>query len=213
VRQLKRYLCKSISENIKIDGDLSKLQWKDIEGIELVKTLTGENPRLETEVKACWNEDFLYFSFKCSDDFIKATMTEYNDKLYEEDVVEIFIDDNKDLKTYVEIEVNPLNAALHYLVHNTLKKEKFLYAKVEKSIVSATNFDNVLGIWNIEISIPMKEFLTAKNNPPLPGDKWYVNFYRIDRPENNEDEYSAWSPTGEINFHMPEKFGELIFID
>lgn len=208
-----QYLCKRIKENIEIDGDLSKRQWKDIRGVRLVETSTGKNPRLETEVKVGWSEDFLYFSFKCQDDFIKATMTKYNDKLYEEDVVEVFIDDNNDLLNYVEIEVNPLNAALHYLVYNTLYSEKLFYAKVERTIVSATHFDIISGIWNTEISIPMKEFFTAKNNPPLPGDKWHVNFYRIDRPENNEDEYSAWSPTGEINFHMPEKFGELIFID
>lgn len=208
---MRQYLCKRIKENIKIDGDLSKLPWKDIEGIGLVETCTGKTPRLETEVKVVWNDDFLYFSFKCQDDFIKATMTEYNDKLYEEDVVEVFIDDNNNLNTYVEIEVNPLNAILHYLVCKNFKNEKFCYAKVEKSILSATEFDNVLGIWNTEISIPMKEFTTAKNNPPIPGDKWNVNFYRIDRPENKEDEYSAWSPTGQINFHMPEKFGELIF--
>lgn len=43
-------------------------------------------------------------------------MKNYNDLLYLEEVVEVFIDDNEDLKTYMEIEVNPLNALLHYVI-------------------------------------------------------------------------------------------------
>ena len=59
----------------------------------------------------------------------------------------------------------------------------------------------------------MEEFVTASNNPPLSGDCWGINFYRIDRKENKEGEYSAWSATGKIDFHMPKKFGELIFVE
>ena len=45
---------------------------------------------------------------------------------------------------------------------------------------------------------------------------WRFNFYRYDRiRENGEEtgniEYSAWSPTGKINFHMPERFGIVTF--
>ena len=37
-----------------------------------------------------------------------------------------------------------------------------------------------------------------------------ANCYRIDRAHDN-DEYSAWSPTGEIQFHMPNRFGYVVF--
>ena len=140
-------------------------------------------------------------------------MTAYNDKLYEEDVVEVFINDNKDVKTYIEIEVNPLNAVLHYIVNRNLKGKKFIYAKVEETLETATIYYDDIQEWHTEIAIPMEEFTTAANNPPLPEDCWGINFYRIDRHKNGDDEYSAWAATGEIQFHMPEKFGELIFIE
>jgi hypothetical protein len=63
----------------------------------------------------------------------------------------------------------------------------------------------------VELAIPLTEFITSKNVPPQKGDRWLFNLYRIDRGKNGQDEYSAWMPTGEINFHMPQKFGELVF--
>jgi hypothetical protein len=38
-----------------------------------------------------------------------------------------------------------------------------------------------------------------------------MNLYRIDRVPRL-DEHSAWSPTGVLNYHRPEKFGELLFL-
>jgi hypothetical protein len=209
----KQYQCKKIHINIKIDGDLYKEPWRDAKGDFLVETESASEANLSSEFKALWNEKFLYISFKCKDDYIKATMTEYNDKLYEEDVVEVFIDDNNDLKTYLEIEVNPLNAVLHYVINNNLKGKKFLYAKVDETLETATIFYEDIQEWHTEIAIPMEEFTTAANNPPISGDRWGINFYRIDRKENMEDEYSAWSATGKIDFHVPEKFGQLIFTE
>ncbi|MCJ7689921.1 MAG: carbohydrate-binding family 9-like protein [Clostridiaceae bacterium] len=209
----KQYYCKKTRVNIKIDGNLNKKAWKDVQGDFLVKTDCESEANLKSEFKALWNDFFLYISFKCKDDYIKATMTEYNDKLYEEDVVEVFIDDNNDLKTYLEIEVNPLNAVLHYAINNNLKGRKFAFAKVEETLYTASIYYDDIQEWHTEIAIPLEEFVTATNNPPLSGDCWGINFYRIDRKENREDEYLAWSATGKIDFHMPEKFGELIFIE
>ena len=50
---------------------------------------------------------------------------------------------------------------------------------------------------------------------PQPGDQWRFNIYRYERlRESGEEtriEYSAWSPTGEINFHCPDRFGVVTF--
>ena len=53
----------------------------------------------------------------------------------------------------------------------------------------------------------------GENNPPKAGDELHMNSYRIDRPKDGRDEYSAWSPTGEVDFHMPQCFGKMIFIE
>ena len=206
-----QYYCTKIEDDLLLDGNVDKLQWESAKELLLVDNTTGGKPRQATTVKLLWNDKNLYVCFRCIDTYINATMTDYNDKLYEEEVVEVFIDDNRDLKTYMEFEVNPLNALLHYSIHNDLKGSKIGYARVDKNVKSAVLCDEAKGIWSVELEIPFSEFITAENIPPKTGDKWLINLYRIDRPKNKKEEYMSWSPTGKDNFHLPEKFGELIF--
>lgn len=206
------YRCKKIDSVLDIDGKLEEGCWSKAEKIALVENVTGNESRNNTVVRALWNDEYLYISFECDDDHKVATMTEYNDKLYEEDVVEVFIDEDNDLKTYIEIEVNPLNALLHYYIINDLKGNIDGYAKVKKDIITAVQYDEKNNKWTTEIAIPFKEFIKCKDNAPGLGDTWKINFYRIDRKAEG-DEYSAWIPTGKINFHMPKFFGEFMFVE
>lgn len=206
------YGCVKIDKNLVVDGDLQKPEWKAAEAVALVDTVTGAGVKRKTAVKLLWSGEFLYAGFDCEDDYTCATMTGYNDRLYEEDVVEIFIDDDRDLKTYAEVEVNPLNAVLHYYIHNDLNGRIVQYARVEKTVRSAVIRDGANRGFTVELAIPFSEFVTARNSPPAKGDRWLFNLYRIDRPETGDVEYSAWSPTGLARFHMPESFGELVFI-
>lgn len=206
-----KLICKKIHENINIDGNTEKKIWNNIEPSFLCDNVTGGKTVQGTWVKTAWNDDYFYVVFNCNDNFPNATKTEFNDRLYEEDVVEIFIDDNRDYKTYIEVEVNPLNALLHYFICNDLKGSIYTYARCEKKIITAVKIDNVNKTWSAEIAIPMSEFETSDNIPPKPKDLWRVNFYRIDKDKKGSFEYTAWSPTGKINYHMPLKFGELEF--
>lgn len=208
---MKTYVCKKINGKIKIDGNLDKPEWSQAQEVKLVDTVTGETPMQETGARLLWNDEFLYVAFECKDTYINATLTEYNSPIYNEEVVEIFLDDDRDLKTYIEIEVSPLNTLLHYAVHNNLQGATLTFARVGKTIESAVRRNDEAGIWSVEMAIPFSEFVTAPNNPPKPGDRWLANLYRIDRSEDGKDEYTAWSPTGKVQYHIPEAFGELVF--
>jgi hypothetical protein len=210
---MNRYYCKKINEEIRLDGNIGKPVWSNATEAKLLETEFGGNPSQKTTVKVLWNEEYLYIGFKCEDDEIIATYTEYNDPLYLEEVVEVFIDDNLDFKSYAEFEVNPLNTLLYYNILNDLKGNFKKFARVDKIVHTAVLRQDEQNSWSVEIAIPFSEFVTSKNNPPIAGDKWFVNFYRIDRRKSGEDEYSAWSLTGKINFHLPEKFGEMIFTE
>ena len=205
------YYCKKIDYDLNLDGNVGEPKWELAEQVLLVDNSTGAKAQQATTAKLLWNDKNLYVCFSCVDTFINASMTGYNDRLYEEEVVEVFIDDNRDMKTYIEIEVNPLNALLHYSIHNNLKGDIIGYGRVDRNIKTAVLHDEVNGIWNVEIEIPFSEFVTAENIPPKKGDKWLINLYRIDRPKDKKVEYMSWSPTGKDNFHLPEKFGELVF--
>jgi hypothetical protein len=139
-------------------------------------------------------------------------MTEYNDEIYKEEVVEVFLDDNCDLKTYIEIELSPLNTLLHYSAHNSLEGNILLYARKDKKVITAISRDADSCMWSAELAIPFSEFVTAPNTPPKEEDRWLINFYRIKRPASGEDEFTAWSPTIVRRYHTPQKFGEIVFV-
>jgi hypothetical protein len=210
---VKSYNCIRSSEKISIDGNIDKAVWRSATAVELTDTVTGDKPLQETSVRLLWDDEFLYIAFDCVDHEIRAVYTGFNDLLFEEDVVEVFIDDNKDLKTYIEIEVNPHNAVLHYMIANNLEGRILGYARLENCVRSAVSCSVEIKRTQYEIAIPFTEFPTAPHIPPKTGDTWRINFYRIDRGENGQDEYTAWSPTGEAAFHRPQYFGEIKFCE
>ncbi|MBM7568891.1 carbohydrate-binding family 9-like protein [Paenibacillus sacheonensis] len=207
------YSCRKINADLQIDGDLDKAEWQLAERVQLTDAATGASPIQRTEAKLLWNDRYLYVAFECQDDYVRATMQGFNDKLYEEEVVEIFIDDDGDPRTYIEIELNPLNACLHYSVHNPLRGRILTYARTEMNLVTAVRHDTERSAWTAELAIPLTEFVTAQHCPPLPGDEWRFNLYRIDRPRDGSIEFSAWSPPGEPQFHKPLSFGGLRFTE
>jgi hypothetical protein len=209
---MKEYYCRKIENGLSIDGDLSKEQWRAAEAMLLSDTVTGGAPGLATEVRLLWDDHYLYAAFRCQDDAVFATMTAFNDRLYEEDVVELFLDDNCDRTTYIELEVNPLNALLHYSIHNDPRGRRLAYARIENTTRSVVVREDAAGSYSVEMAIPFDEFATSAHIPPEPGDCWYFNAYRIDRHKGESVEYSAWSPTGAPDFHRPEKFGRLVFV-
>lgn len=209
---MKQYRCMRIQENITIDGNLEKPIWGIAEAVHLLENVSGKEPKQCTLAKLLWNDKFLYVAFRCIDNEIVATMKGYNDPIYKEEVVEIFIDDDCDLTTYIEIEVNPLNTLLHYDVHNNLKGKILTFARTDKVIRTAVVHNKEKGFWDVEIEIPFSELILSSIDGPCVNTRWRVNLYRIDRSKSGEKELSAWSPTFVNNFHKPDKFGEIIFV-
>jgi hypothetical protein len=207
------YHCKKITAPFPVDGDLHKPAWWAAEPLELVENVSGGRPRQATRLRMLWNPEHLLAAFECQDDFIQAACRDFNGPLYEEEVVELFIDDNRDRRTYLEFEVNPLNAVLHYAIHHPLDGQFLQFARTQERLTTAVRRDPAGRGWDVELAIPFSEFVTAPHLPPQPGDSWLFNAYRIDRPKEGPAEYSAWSPTGAVNFHLPQYFGELRFVE
>ena len=95
--------------------------------------------------------------------------------------------------------------------------------------------------WSVEIAFPWSElarYNPGRNTPPKPGDIWRINFSRVqwpheivdgryrripphgiplaeslnpeeqEHPENNW----VWSPQGAVNMHLPDRWGEVVFV-
>ncbi|WP_373232759.1 carbohydrate-binding family 9-like protein [Cohnella sp.] len=190
-----------------VKAEKGLIPWHDIEAIILKEVVTGNLPSLNTNVKACWTEDDIWFRFECEDDHIVSNMTNHDDPLYEEDVVELFIDEDGLRTVYYEIELSPRNVVFDAIIHN----DNNTLMKVDTSwhvLGLETKVDRAEQLSIYEIKIPLVNFKRL----PVQGMKWFWNAFRIDEDEQGDRHYSAWLPTGAINFHLPGFFGTLVFI-
>lgn len=212
-------LCRRASAEIRIDGVLDEPDWQAAEQIHLVSTESGAPPMQPTTLRLLWDDECLYVAFDCVDSDAWATIDRRDGELWEEEVVEVFIDDDSDGRTYLEYEINPLNALVDLYVLNRTGERDGIQFMLDWNSTGIRHAVRVAGNprergendtgWVAEWAIPWADFTTAPHLPPRNGDTWRANFYRIDRAA--QDEYSAWSPTGAINFHVPARFGTIVF--
>lgn len=211
------FVCYRAANPIIIDGKLDDPSWQGATTVDLVLADSGEDPRQKTQARVLWDDEYLYVAFHCDDSDIWGVTTERDKDIYNQEVVEVFLDPDRDNYTYLEIEVSPLNAVLDLFMLNRGGRPKGLWDWDSDGLLTAVEVDGDPSkrgtedrSWTVEMAIPMSDCYTAPNLPPEPGDVWHMNLYRIDRAERG-DEYTAWSPPRRLNYHTPERFGRLVF--
>lgn len=196
------YHCKQVQ------SPWESIDWNTCDVLELSDTVTGLPPKESTEVRACWNSEFLYIRFLSKDTNIVSDFEQRDDPLYEQDVVEVFIDEEDKGTRYLELEVSPRNIVFDAIIENNgvdsiISTDKsWCFKDMHTSVYS-----NEEGYITTFITIPSMNFIHQIRQ----GDHWKVNFYRIDEALDGTREYQAWQPTGKVNFHIPARFGTLVF--
>ena len=222
------YVCMRTCDAINVDGFLDERSWQHAQPMILVLREDGGAPQHATTAKAVWDQSALYVAFQCDDPEMWATMKERDDRLWEQEVVEVFLDPNGNGDPYFEFEVNPLNVVVDLRFMRSLKGLRsprslrwdckgFRKAVVAEGTVHTwTSTQAPGGRWTVEMAIPFAALDSLPNSPPKPGDTWKANFYRIDRPAalgEEDDEYSCWSPiVTSGSYHTLERFGTLVFV-
>ena len=200
-----------------IDGRLDDPVWSQVEWLELVEAESGDAPQQPTRVALVWDERCLYIAFYCVDRDIWGITEARDQPIYDQEVVEVFLDADCDGHGYVEIEVSPRNAVLDLFMLWRDDVQRGLWdwdcEGLETAVWvqgDATRRGSDDCLWTVEMAIPWHNLMTAPNLPPQDGDEWLANLYRIDRAVEG-DEYSAWSPPKRLNYHTPGCFGRLRF--
>src|SRR5688572_1252643 len=112
-RALPVYEVSRTATPIKIDGKLDDAVWAKAARFEDLRlNLDGATATYQTEARALYDDTFLYFSFRSRDDNIWATYKTRDQHLWEEEVVEVFLQADSQQTTYIELEVNPLGTML-----------------------------------------------------------------------------------------------------
>ena len=128
--------------------------------------------------------------------------------LWERDVCEIFIaPDPTEPRKYFEFEVAPTGEWLDLAIDSTSGERVADWEYRSGMEVAAKIEDD-------RILIAMKIPWEAYGRKPKAGDVWLANIFRCVGREP-ERGYLAWQPTftEKPNFHVPEKFGQLTFVE
>lgn len=183
------------------------IRWQRIEAMKLVGTVNGEEARLQTVVKMCRSDEGVHVRFECEDDHVVATYSKRDDPIYKEDVVEVFLDEEGLGTRYKEYEISPRNVVFDAMIDKKPGERPNVRVDWDDDLLRTS----VAGLENgglvYDLVFPVGSFLT----PPVPGTKWRINFYRIDDDRQGKRHYWAWSPTGKVDYHTPEKFGTVLF--
>lgn len=224
---LPEYCCRRISSAPVMDGRLSDPAWQTADVAALLRADTGQPGRYRTTVRLLYDEACLFVGFQCEDTYVWGTYRERDAEIYTEECVEVFISPAGGMHQYYEINVSPLNTVFDACILNrrtqdgpAASRPVFLGLSQYDTpgLRTATAVDGELNrpggarAWSAEYAIPFHALIGAPRVPPVPGDRWRANFFRIDAPAESSPEYYAWSPTGIIDFHIPQRFGTLVFV-
>jgi len=206
------------STPIEVDGRLDEAGWEAAGTFAFVNSADGSAGPvdLRTVAKALYDDRFIYFAFENADTNAWSTRVERDEHLWEEEVVEVFIQADPSHPSYIELEVNPLGTMIDIFLIDVRKPIPYTSwnsAGLEWAVHVDGTVDGRPGDrgWSCEMALPLVDVVTAPHIPPHPGDRWRANLYRVDRRPSQAS--LAWSPTLVRDFHRPERFGDLIFTD
>jgi hypothetical protein len=227
-QSLPEIFCHRTSTAPVIDGRVDDEVWKKAEVIQSFWKLRplSMSPRVvpvfATRVRCLWDAAVLYVAFECEGPDVWATKTQRDDSLWEEPVVEIFMDVLGNEKSFFEFQVNPLGTVYDSFVPDvSLNAQWQCWSKWNcESLRAAVQVDGRLNDrqhrdngWSAEFAIPFANIVSKAGDVPTVGDVWRANFCRYDySAELVKPELSCWAPVIKC-FDDMANFGSIIFVD
>ena len=99
--------------------------------------------RFQPQVRLLWDEKWLYIRFTCTATEIYSPFTHHGDKLYQGDVVEVFLDPKGDAKQWMEIEVSPNNVTMEVQTTVTAEPKSDADLMLQRDIISHDFWNNL----------------------------------------------------------------------
>jgi hypothetical protein len=203
------YDCVRRSADITVDGQLAESCWQTTDWLRVDQPL-GDAQLEQTEVCLVWDDIALYAAARLRDEHIAATMSERDSRVWREECLEFFFDPRTRGQQYYEINVNALGAC--YDAANTVD------ASMHRTVMeSAWNPENTTIAtrrtedgWHLEMRVRFDSMPAAPRVPPLHGDLWRANVFRINALSDGTISNAAWAPTKA--FHDPARFGAIRFL-
>jgi hypothetical protein len=223
-----------------IDGVVTEAAWAPAPWSEPFVDIEGARrppPTWRTRVRIAWDNTALYLAAELEEPHVWATMVERDAVIYHDNDFEWFIDPDGDTERYFELEINALGTIWDLFLPRPYRHGgRASNAWDIVGLRAAVGLDGTLNDpsdtdrgWAVEMAIPWEAFADSGRTrvPPVPGERWRVNFSRVQwdldvvdgryvkrtgadgmaLPEHNW----VWSPQGEVDMHIPEHWGIVTF--
>ncbi len=207
----------------------------DIEGAK------RPSPTWRTRMRIGWDSTALYLAAELEEPDLWATLRDHDAVIFRDNDFEWFLDPDGDTERYFEFEINALGTSWDLFLDKPYRhggrpdngwEIPGLRAVVHRDGTLNDPTDRDRG-WTVEMAVPWAAFRNGgRPIPPAVGDAWRINFSRVEwdlvpginstnrgyvattdsagrrLPEHNW----VWSPQGEVNMHIPERWGTVIFV-
>lgn len=237
----RRYVCYRAPARLTIDGRLDEAGWAAAAWSDAFVDIEGDSrprPRLRTRAKMLWDDEYFYVAAEMEEPDVWGLLTERDSVIFHDNDFEIFIDPDGDTHAYYELEVNALGTPWDLMLIKPYRDGgPAIHAWDIAGLQVGVHVRGTLNRpgdrdegWTVEIAMPWKILREAApdRRPPRPGDRWRVNFSRVEwttdvvdgryakrlRPGTSDplpEDNWVWSPQGAIDMHMPERWGYVQF--
>ena len=230
----KIYICKKITEKIRIDGILNEKVWeKAIPVREFYEIVPRENillPYKNAEVRFLYDDKFLYIGAIINDEDIVADPEspkyEKTKLFLEGDTFEVFIQPEEDNPTYFEFHVNPVGAMwdARFIAQRYMKF--YNPANWDSNMIYAVKYEGTLNKidkdkgWTVEMAIPFSSLRNkdGKVYEVKRGTKWRVSislydfsYYYDNGGSHSSLKYVSSSKLKYLDFHRRQDYNFLEF--
>ena len=178
-----------------------------------------------TDFAALWASDALYLRFDARDPSPWHTMKQRDEHLWEEEVVEAFLDLDRSGRNYAELEISPGNVVCDVRMVRPYPDKKYdltwnMEGLETRVVPLRDDAGRTIG-WTALARLPWTGFRSLESAagialPPKPGDRWRFNVFRVERPGGKEHPEAGavevgWSDPHSPSFHVPASFRDLVF--
>jgi len=199
-------------------------EWETCATMHIADPAPGEwTYRPLTELRMQYDENGLYGIFRVRDDAIRCVAKHFQDSVCEDSCVEIFLQPMHG-SGYSNFEINASGVLLSMHIEDPTRTadgfRRFRYITEDEASgirIFHTLPDRVpeeineLTEYRVGFFLPFSLFREIYGAPtPTRGTVWRGNAFKCgDR--TSKPHYLSWNHLTELNFHLPECFGELVF--
>lgn len=217
------YVIRRTAGPITIDGRAEEEAWKTAPLSPAFAAAEGGPQEVgETRARMLWDDTHLYVFVQAQDKDVANQYSKQDDPMWKEDVVEIFIDADRNRTGYVELQVNPQNAHFDsYFATTRAQPGDTTWNAEMKSAVVVNGTVNKSGDtdtgWDVEIAIPLAAAKGRNDSmrvrvPPAAGDRWRLNIVHSDKRGDNLA-VASWNAIPYADFHALARMLEAVFGD